>query len=139
MQEVMGTPANWLGIVAAAALGFVIGGLWYGPVFGKAWAAARGLNDEALKQGFNAPVVFGLVALLNLFSAFILDHVLATYGAPDLNLSVMISGGLALGFILPAMAVNYLFSRLTLKLYAIDAGYWLLVYSLMGAALFLLR
>lgn len=139
MQEIMGTPANWIGIVAAAALGLAVGGLWYGPIFGKVWAAARGLSEEALKEGFNAPMVFGLVALLNLFSSFILDHVLATYGLPDLNLSVMISGGLALGFILPAMAVNYLFSRMTLKLYAIDAGYWLLVYSLMGAVLFALR
>ncbi len=138
MQEIMGTPANWLGIVAAAALGFVIGGLWYGPVFGKAWQAARGLTDEQIAQS-NMPMIFGLVALLNLFSAFILDHVLATYGAPDLNLSVMISGGLALGFILPAIGVNYLFSRLSLRLYAIDAGYWLVVYSLMGAAIYLLR
>jgi hypothetical protein len=134
-----GTEIHWLGVVVAAALGFAVGGLWYGPVFGKAWAAARGLTDEALKQGFNAPVTFSLVALLNLFSAFILDHVLATYGTPDLNLSVMISGGLALGFILPAMGVNYLFSRLSLRLYAIDAGYWLVIYCLMGAALFLLR
>lgn len=138
MQEIMGTPANWLGIVAAAALGFVVGGLWYGPVFGKAWAAARGLTAEQM-AGSNMPLIFGLVALLNLFSSFILDHVLATYGTPDLNLSMMISGGLALGFILPAMAVNYLFSRLSLKLYAIDAAYWLLVYTLMGAVLFLLR
>jgi hypothetical protein len=135
---ILGTEIHWLGVVAAAALGFVVGGLWYGPVFGKAWAAARGIGAE-LKEGFNAPLVYGLVALLNLFSSFILDHVLSTYGAPDLNLSVMIAGGLALGFILPAMAVNYLFSRLSLKLYAIDAGYWLLVYSLMGAVLFALR
>lgn len=134
----MGTEIHWLGIVAAAALGFVVGGLWYGPVFGKAWQAARGLSQEDM-AGANMPMIFGLVALLNLFSAFILDHVLATYGAPDLNLSVMIAGGLALGFILPAFAVNYLFSRLPLKLYAIDAGYWLVVYSLMGAAIYLLR
>jgi hypothetical protein len=138
MQEIMGTPASWIGIVAAAALGFVVGGLWYGPVFGKMWQAARGITDEQI-AGSNMAVIFGLVALLNLFSSFILDHVLATYGAPDLNLSMMISGGLALGFILPAMGVNYLFSRLPLKLYAIDAGYWLLVYTLMGAVLFALR
>src|SRR5690606_27361809 len=116
----------------------IVGGLWYGPLFGKAWQAARGLSQEAI-AGANMPMIFGLVALLNLFSAFILDHVLATYGAPDLNLSVMISGGLALGFILPAMAVNYLFSRLSLRLYAIDAGYWLLIYTLMGAVLYWLR
>jgi hypothetical protein len=138
MQALMGTQTHWLGVVAAAALGFVIGGAWYGPLFGKAWQAARGLSAAAI-AGANMPLIFGLVALLNLFSAFILDHVLATYGAPGLRLSMMISGGLALGFILPAMAVNYLFSRLSLRLYAIDAGYWLVIYTLMGAAIFLLR
>jgi len=135
----LGTETHWLGVLVAAVLGFAVGGLWYGPVFGKPWAKARGLTDAALKEGFNAPLVFGLVFVLNLFSSYILDHVLATYGAPGLHLSMMISGGLALGFILPAMGVNYLFSRMTLKLYAIDAGYWLVIYTLMGAVLFWLR
>lgn len=133
----MGTEIHWLAIVAAAALGFVVGGLWYGPLFGKAWQAARGLSDEKIAEA-NMPMIFGLVALLNLFSAFILDHVLTTYGAPDIELAMMITGGAALGFILPAFAVNYLFARQSLRLFAIDGGYWLVIYSLMGAVLSLL-
>lgn len=129
---------NWIGIVPAAILGFLVGGLWYGPLFGKPWAAARGLGD-ALKQGANMPLIFGLTFLLNLFSAAVLDHVHNTYGAPDLKLSLLIAFGIALGFIVPAMGVNYLFSRLKLKLFLIDAGYWLVIYVLMGAVLFYLR
>ena len=127
----MGTEVHWLAILVAAVSGFLVGGLWYGPVFGKAWQAARGLSDDAMKNA-NMPMIFGLTFLLNLFSAFILDHTLTTYGAPDLNLSVMISGGVALGFIVPAIGVNYLFSRQSLRLFLIDAGYWLVIYALMG-------
>lgn len=131
----MGTPIHWLAIVVAAAAGFAVGGVWYGPIFGKAWAAARGLTPDALKDGFNMPLVFGLVFVLNLFSALVLDHVLGTYGDPNLKLTLLIAGGIAVGFILPAMAVNYLFSRLSLKLFLIDGGYWLTIYLVMGAIL----
>jgi hypothetical protein len=133
----MGTEVHWLAILVAAVSGFLVGGLWYGPIFGKAWQAARGLSDDAMKNA-NMPMIFGLTFLLNLFSAFILDHTLSTYGAPGLNLSVMISSGVALGFIVPAIGVNYLFSRQSLRLFMIDAGYWLVIYSVMGVVFALL-
>jgi hypothetical protein len=133
----MGTEVHWLAILVAAVSGFLVGGLWYGPIFGKAWQAARGLSDDAMKNA-NMPMIFGLTFLLNVFSAFILDHTLSTYGAPGLNLSVMISSGVALGFIVPAIGVNYLFSRQSLRLFMIDAGYWLVIYSVMGVVFALL-
>ena len=133
----MGTEVHLLSILVAAVSGFLVGGLWYGPLFGKAWQAARGLSDDAMKNA-NMPMIFGLTFVLNLFSAFILDHTLSTYGTPGLNLSVMISGGVALGFIVPAIGVNYLFSRQSLRLFLIDAGYWLVIYSVMGVVCALL-
>lgn len=129
---------NLVPILVASVIGFGAGGLWYGPICGKAWQAARGLTDDDMKSA-NMPMIFGLTFLLNLVSATVLSHVLATYGSPDLHLSVMVAGGVALGFILPAMGVNYLFSRQSLKLYLIDAGYWLLIYVLMGIVFSLLR
>lgn len=134
----MGTEIHWLAVLAASVAGFLVGGLWYGPLFGKAWQAARGLSDEALKSGANMPLIFGLTFVLNVVSAFVLDHTLGTYGDPDMSLSLMIAGGIALGFVIPAMGVNYLFSRMSLRLFLIDAGYWLVIYCLMGAILDLL-
>ena len=133
----MGTETHWLAVIVAAILGFVIGGLWYGPVFGKKWQSLSELSDERM-QAANMPMIFALVALLNLFSAFILDHVLGTYGRPDLSVTMMITGGIALAFVVPAFAINYLFARKPLALFAIDAGYWLLIYVAMGAALSIL-
>jgi len=127
----MGTPIHWIAILVAAVSGFLIGGIWYGPLFGKAWQAARGLSDEVLKSG-NMPLIFGLTFLLNLVAAFILDHTLATYPGLDFATKVMIASGVALGFIIPAIGVNYLFSRQPLKLFLIDGGYWFVIYTVMG-------
>ena len=45
----------------------------------------------------------------------------------------MTSFGVALGFIVPAIGTNYLFSQKSKALFLIDAGYWLLFYIAMGA------
>ena len=121
-------------ILPAAILGFLVGGFWYGPLLGKAWQAARGLSDAQLNSA-NVALIFGLTFLLNLFSAAALAHVMDFTGLTGLHYGVMIGGVAALGFIIPAMGVNYLFARLPLKLFLIDAGYWLVIYVLMGVLL----
>lgn len=129
---------SWIALLVAAVAGFAVGGVWYGPLFGKAWQVEAGVTDEMAKSA-NMPVLFGTVFLLNLFAAFILGHVLATYGRPPLWTSIMIAGGVGLGFIATALGVNYLFARKSIKLFAIDAGYWVVIYSLMGAIFGALR
>jgi hypothetical protein len=134
----MGTQIHWIAILAAAVSGFLIGGIWYGPLFGKAWQAARGLSDDAMKNA-NMPLIFGLTFVLNLVSAFILDHTLATYTGLSVATQVMIASGVALGFIIPAIGVNYLFSRQSLRLFLIDSGYWLAIYTVMGLEFALIK
>lgn len=129
---------SWIAVLVAAAAGFAIGGVWYGPLFGKAWQRETGLSDEEIKSA-NMPLIFGTVFVLNLFAAFVLGHVLATYGRPGLHLSAMIGFGIGLGFVSTAIGVNYLFSRKSLKMFAIDAGYWTLIYTVMAAVFALIR
>lgn len=122
---------SWLAVVLAALVTFVVGGLWYGPLFKVSWQAEAGVTDEMMGKRHPA-IVFGGAFLLNLFAAYILGHVLATYGQPPLATDVMIAFGVAAGFIVTAFGVNYLFAAKSLKLFAIDAGYWIVTYSLMG-------
>jgi hypothetical protein len=37
------------------------------------------------------------------------------------------------GFIATSIGVNYLFSRMPRSLFLIDAGYWIVIYLVMGA------
>lgn len=122
---------NLWAVLLSAASTFLVGGLWYGPLFLKTWQRETGVSEEAMKARHPAQV-FGLAFLLNLFAAYFLGHVLATYGNPALSVDVMIALGLALAFVVTAFGVNYLFAGKSFKLFLIDAGYFVVSYSLMG-------
>ena len=125
---------HWLAILAAGVAGFVIGGIWYGPLFGKAWAKARGLDPETLKASANMVQIFGTSFVLNLIAAFMLDHLYQTYDAPlGFHHSLVIAAIIGFGFIATSIGVNYLFARLSRGLFVIDAGYWIVNYLAMGA------
>jgi hypothetical protein len=130
---------NWLAVLLAAVAGFLIGSIWYGPLFGKAWQRESGLSEESIR-GANMAKVFGLAALLNLFAALVLAILLvAAFGKPDVLESTIVGGSIGLGLVTPSIGVNYLFSLKSLKLFAIDAGYWTVVYAVMASVIGLLR
>ena len=124
---------NWIAVVVGALAGFVVGGIWYGPVMGKKWMGAVGLSEEQIKQG-NMGLIYGGAFAFSLIASWALAHTFASY-AQDLSFAVkvMTSFGVALGFIVPAIGTNYLFSQKNKTLFFIDAGYWLLFYIAMGA------
>jgi hypothetical protein len=123
--------ANLLAILVAAACGFLVGGIWYGPLFGKAWQREIGLSDDDLKSA-NMLKIYGTTFLFSVLSAVALGHLLVHFGEMSTRSTMMISTGIALGFIAPAIGTNYLFGRKSGKLFAIDAGYWVAFYAAMG-------
>lgn len=135
----MGTEIHWLAVLVAGVAAFMVGGVWYGALFSKAWMAARGVTPESVDKS-NVTTLFAITAVLDVVMAFFMDHVLGTYTpAPGLHLTLLIAGGLALGFVIPAMLVNYLYQQATVKLMLIDSGHWLFAFLAMGAVLALMR
>lgn len=126
---------NWLGVVLAALAGFVVGGVWYGPVMGKKWMGAVGLTEEDVKSA-NMGMVYGCAFAFSLLSSWVLAHTFQSYadlGAEfSVGVKVLTAFGVALGFIVPAIGTNYLFSMKSRTLFFIDASYWLLFYIAMG-------
>ena len=129
--------ANWLAIIIAALSGFMIGGVWYGPLFGKVWQREAGIT-EAEMGSVNSVKLFGLTFLFSLLSAIMLGHLFNRTGVSQAHIVMMMSVGIAIGFIIPAIGTNYLFGRKSGKLFAIDAGYWVTFYAAMGAVFALL-
>ena len=123
---------SWLAVVLAAVSGFLVGGLWYGPLFLKAWQREAGISHDDMSKRHPA-WVFGGAFLLQLIAAFFLGHVYATYGGPSPKTTILIALGIALAFIVTAFGVNYLFAGKSVKLWAIDSGYYIVTYTLMGA------
>lgn len=126
---------NWIGVVGAALCGFVVGGIWYGPIMGKKWMGAVGLSEEQIKEG-NMGLIYGGAFAFSLLASWTLAHTFHSYETNGVELSVVVKVvtalGVAVGFIIPALGTNYLFSQKGKALFFIDAGYWLLFYTAMG-------
>ncbi len=116
----------------AAIAGFPIGMLWYGPLFGKAWMAETGVTTERAKQA-NMVKIYGTTLLLNLVVA----TSLAMFIGPAADLQNGLFAGFMAGFTFVAMAfgVSYLFEFRSFRLWAINAGYQVVVFTVMGAIL----
>ena len=48
---------NWLSVIVASVSSFLVGGVWYGPLFGKGWMHAFGFTESDLNTR-NMPKVF---------------------------------------------------------------------------------
>lgn len=123
---------NWLAVLVAAVSSFIIGGLWYGPLLGKAWMRASGVSEEETREG-NMALIFGLSFLLQLVAAV----VLAMFIGPEADLAFGLAAGGSVGlfWIASALGVVYLFERRPLAHWAVNSGYQVVAYLVMGAIL----
>ncbi|MEO1488286.1 MAG: DUF1761 domain-containing protein [Pseudomonadota bacterium] len=117
-------------VLAGAAAFFVIGMIWYGALFGKAWQKAAGISDEVAESG-NMALIFGLCFLFEMLIAMVLWHLLARVN-PAPHVVMMMAIGFAGGIMIPAMGINYLFQRKSFMLFVIDSGHFLLGMAAMG-------
>ena len=132
-------PMNWLATALAAVLAFAVGALWYGPLFGRAKLEEGGPGGLAARR---APArTLGITAALLLVSATMMAHMFGRVGEATLSskpwLYFMMSGGLAIAFVVPALWISYTHQRLSTRLALIDAGYWVVSYLAMGVGFWL--
>jgi len=123
---------NWLAVFVAAVATFVLGGLWYGPLLGKPWMQAAGMTEEQV-AGANMPRLFGMSFVLQLLTAF----ALALFIGAESSLGFGVFAGFMAGalFVATATGVVYLFEQRSFFHWAINAGYQILAFTLMGAIL----
>jgi hypothetical protein len=125
------TKINWLAVIVAAIAPFVVGSLWYGPLFMKPWSALTGIKPGTPGQNSMA-LTMGTSAVLNLVIATSLAMFIGGGGW-----RAGVFAGFMAGFTFVAMAfgVVYLFESRPLKLWLINAGYQTVVFTIMGAIL----
>lgn len=117
-------------VLAGTAAFFAVGALWYGVLFPKAWQRAARLGDADLKRG-NMGVIFALTFAFEMLVAMVLWHLLARTDPPQFVV-MMMAVGFAIGVMIPAVGVNYLYQRKPLTLFLIDAGHFLFGMAAMG-------
>lgn len=125
------TELSWLTILVAAIMGFVVGGIWYGPIMGWRWLVAVGLTEADVQNG-SMPMIYGFAFVLSLIASAMLGWLLSAFANLEVFEKILVALGIAAGFIVPAIGTNYLFSQKSRGLFLIDATYWLLFYLAMG-------
>jgi hypothetical protein len=121
---------NWLAVIVAAFVTFMLGGVWYGPLFGRVWRAAEGQAEPASSNAKYPALVYGLSFGLMLVAAAILAIALGR--DPNIPRSVGVGFVIGAGWVATSFGVNYLFAGRRLALLAVDAGYNVVLFSVMG-------
>jgi hypothetical protein len=152
---------NYLAIAVAALSTLVVGFIWYHPkVFGTVWMREAGLTEEQLKKG-NMLKIFGLTLILSFLITMVIMalsvHQVGAYGMiggqttdetlPSFQVFMDDYGmafrtfkhgafhGFFAGmlFALPVIAITGLFEHKSAKYILINAGYWIVSLTVMGA------
>lgn len=121
---------NWLAVLAAAAAAFTLGAFWYSKsMFGAAWMQEVGLSDESLARINMRPVLAGTAAL-----QLVAATALAAFLGPASDWQTGLQAGLVVGicWIATAYGVTYLFELRSLRLFSINAGYYIVTFAVMA-------
>jgi hypothetical protein len=126
-----GFDVNWLAVLCAAVVKFVVGGVWYSPpVFGPRWGAAVGVTPDAFRARMLSAMVTDLVASVVL--AWVLANVLKFTGAVGLIPGVRVSFFLWLGFVATPLLSTTVYEGRPIALFGINGAYWLVSMLIMG-------
>jgi hypothetical protein len=120
---------NYLAVLVATVLSFLLGWLWYSPLlFAKPWMAEMGFTkesmDQAMKEGMAKQMVLGFI--IAFVTAFYLAHYIK--GGMDMGDAIMWSAGLWAGIVVTTNAADYIWGKRSMKLFIINMGHHLAVF-----------
>lgn len=133
---------NYLAIVVAAIVIFILGGLWYSPVlFAKRWIALQGRTEEQVRAqaaSANMPVLYVSAFVCAFLTAWVMAHLIAHMAAiTEVNAGHGALFGVVcwLGFAAPTSYATAIFSGKPKQLWFIDTSYNLVSFALAGIIL----
>ncbi len=138
---------NWISIAVAALIPMIVGSIWYGPLFGKAWMKSMGFTEESLKEA-NMPMIMGISLVLAFVLSFFINYLLegthkecnaageVVWGSFHTFKHGALHGAFyGILFAMPMIIINGMFERKTWTNIFIHVGYWTLTMALMGGLL----
>lgn len=128
---------NYLAILVAAIVAFLIGGLWYSPMlFAKQWMAAHAHTPEDVaRMKADAPRAYAISFVALLVMAAILQLLLNHLGVRNWGGGVAWAAHIWLGFAATIGLMANVYSGKKFSVFIIDAGYQLVYLVAMGAIL----
>jgi hypothetical protein len=118
---------NYLAVLVAAVVVFVLGWLWYSPLlFYKPWMRLRGLDPDAAMANAKMPGGKLVMELLRcLVLAYIIAHLVGALGVSGWFGAVHFAVLMWIGFPVILLTGSVLWDNISWKVAAIHAGDWL--------------
>ena len=124
---------NWFGVLIATILYFIIGALWYNPaIFGKIWMMEMSFGE---KITFPHPITFVFTFISQFVMITVLNAIMNGLGLISLSDGILFGSILALGIIIPILAIKTIYSQSKWSVFIIDAGYHLVGMAFSGLIL----
>ena len=126
---------NFLAVIVSALSAFVVGWLWYGPLFGKQWMKLNGFTEEQIKEG--GGMSMPLIMVINYVATVLAAFAIAMFIGAESDMSFGIFAGfmIAIFWIGTSRLNDVLYERKPFGLFLINTGYNLAIYVIMGAIL----
>lgn len=129
---------NFVAIIVAAVANMGLGAFWYSMSgFGKTWIKLSGISKEDIEKAKKAGMTqsYVIASVGSLVMACVLGVLTYYLGTMTLMGGMKLGILVWLGFIAPAMLGQVLWENKSWTLYALNAGYYLVSLSIMGAIL----
>jgi hypothetical protein len=124
---------NLWAVLVAALIQWVLGALWYSLFFRKPWMALVGHKSEGRPKGAIVAVTSSFIG--GLLLSFVLAHIVYWAGAMTWHRGAFLGFICWLGFIAVPLSAEHQYERRPCKLFAINAGYWLVALVVTGIVL----
>ena len=132
----MTTDLNYLAVLVAALVFFLVGGVWYAAVFGKPWQNALSLNpDDTVRAQQDFPKALAVWFLSGLIISFVLANFARALGAASFGSGVMVGFWAWLGFALPLNLNSLAFEKRSPHVFLINVGFYWVAFALIGGIL----
>lgn len=128
------TSLNWLSIIVATVVYFVLGALWYSPVlFGNIWMKLRNLDKETMEQP--NPIIYLYSFILQFIGVISLALFITALGVDSAGNGALIGLGAGAGFVFSLAGTTGIFTDVPMKLHFLDNGYHVVGLILAGLVL----
>ncbi len=138
---------NWIAVIVAGLIPTIIGMLYYGPIFGKAWYGSMG-KTQAEMEPDNPAVSYGLALVVAMITSFSLKMMIEMMhrdvnDAGELVFASFHTFGhgalhgafLCVFLVVPVIVSLSLFHKFAGKTIILNVLFWIICFALMGGIL----
>ena len=125
---------NYAAVVVSAVAYWILGALWYGVLFGKAWMALEHISMEQASS-MNPVMPYIVTFVLNVVIALVLAQICIWRNANTAARGAAVGVLLWIGFVGPITYTTYMYEMRPKELFAINEVFSLAGLCLMGAIL----